>query len=138
MLKGWIDRVFSNGWAYGDSSGHGVLKKLGHLPIHLVGLGGADDRTWQKRGYTGAMKTQIESGIFDYCGAQVWSSTLLLETDRSDTRAPADRVRTWPAHCSYSYGGSIRKAPIAGLSGAGEITATRAERRTGSGRSFLV
>ena len=87
LMKGWIDRVFTGGWAYDDSSGHGVLKKLGHLPVHLVGLGGADDRTWQKRGYTGAMKTQIETGIFDYCGAPVRSSTLLLETDTGDARA---------------------------------------------------
>jgi len=87
LMKGWIDRVFSNGWAYDDSSGQGVLKKLGHLPIHLVGLGGADQRTWHKRGYTDAMKIQIETGIFDYCGAPVLSSTLLLETDSGD--APA-------------------------------------------------
>ncbi|MEN5264198.1 NAD(P)H-dependent oxidoreductase [Stenotrophomonas sp. TWI587] len=84
LMKGWIDRVFSNGWAYDDSSGQGVSKKLSHLPIHLVALGGADHRTWQKRGYTDAMKTQIETGIFDYCGAPVRSSTLLLETDAGD------------------------------------------------------
>lgn len=94
LLKGWIDRVFSNGWAYDDSSGQGVLKKLGHLPVHLVGLGGADDRTWQKRGYTGAMKTQVETGIFDYCGAPVRSSTLLLETDTGDARAHLQTARS--------------------------------------------
>lgn len=87
LMKGWIDRVFSNGWAYDDSSGQGVVKKLGHLSIHLVGLGGADQRTWHKRGYTDAMKTQIETGIFDYCGAPVLSSTLLLETDNGDAQA---------------------------------------------------
>ncbi|MCF7750713.1 NAD(P)H-dependent oxidoreductase [Bacillus subtilis subsp. subtilis] len=80
QLKGWIDRVFSNGWAYDDSTGH-VQKKLAHLPVHLVGLGGADLRTWSKRGYDTAMKTQIDTGIFDYCGAPVASSTLLLEVD---------------------------------------------------------
>jgi len=86
LMKGWIDRVFTGGWAYDDSSGHGVLKKLGRLPVHLVGLGGADERTWQKRGYTEAMKTQIDTGIFDYCGAPVLSSTLLLETDTGDAQ----------------------------------------------------
>jgi len=93
LMKGWIDRVFSNGWAYDDSSGQGVLKKLGHLPIHLVALGGADERTWHKRGYTDAMKIQIETGIFDYCGAPIRSSTLLLETDSGDA----------PAHLSTAY-----------------------------------
>ncbi|AHY59031.1 NAD(P)H-dependent oxidoreductase [Stenotrophomonas rhizophila] len=80
QLKGWIDRVFSNGWAYDDSSGR-VEKKLSRLQVHLVGLGGADQRTWTKRGYETAMKTQIDTGIFDYCGAPVVSSTLLLEVD---------------------------------------------------------
>jgi len=81
LLKGWIDRVFANGWAYDDGGEAGVIKKLGHLDVHLVGLGGADERTWQRRGYREAMKTQIETGIFDYCGAPVVSSTLLLEVD---------------------------------------------------------
>lgn len=104
LMKGWIDRVFTGGWAYDDSSGHGVLKKLGHLPVHLVGLGGADERTWQKRGYTEAMKTQIDTGIFDYCGAPVLSSTLLLETDTGDVQphlqsafALGERIAVTPA-----------------------------------------
>lgn len=108
LMKGWIDRVFSNGWAYDDSSGQGVLKKLGHLPIHLVGLGGADERTWQKRDYTDAMKTQIEAGIFDYCGAPVLSSTLLLETDSGDApahlltaHALGQRIATPPGEAAH-------------------------------------
>ncbi len=90
QLKGWIDRVFSNGWAYDDAEGR-MVKKLSHLKVHLVGLGGADERTWTKRGYTGAMKTQIDTGIFDYCGAPVVSSTLLLEVDTHD---PAPHLDT--------------------------------------------
>jgi len=103
LMKGWIDRVFTGGWAYDDSSGHGVLKKLGRLPVHLVGLGGADERTWQKRGYAEAMKTQIDTGIFDYCGAPVLSSTLMLETDTGDVQphlqtafALGDRIAASP------------------------------------------
>lgn len=86
LLKGWIDRVFSNGWAYDDADGS-VRKKLGHLPVHLVGLGGAEQHTWSKRGYDTAMKAQIDTGIFDYCGAPVASSTLLLEVDTVDATA---------------------------------------------------
>ncbi|MCC7635410.1 NAD(P)H-dependent oxidoreductase [Stenotrophomonas rhizophila] len=85
QLKGWIDRVFSNGWAYAEAEADGrVVKKLQRLRVHLVGLGGADQRTWSKRGYDTAMKAQIDTGIFDYCGAQVVSSTLLLEVDSTD------------------------------------------------------
>ena len=68
LMKGWIDRVFANGWAYDDISGK-VVKKLGHLSVHLVGIGGADARTYERHGYFSAIRTQIDHGIFDYCGA---------------------------------------------------------------------
>lgn len=83
LLKGWIDRVFTNGWAYDDSSSRDVEKKLSHLPIHLVAIGGASLRTYARRGYFGAMRTQIDHGIFDYCGAPVRTSELLVPTDAS-------------------------------------------------------
>ena len=82
LLKGWIDRVFANGWAYDERPDAKLVKRLQHLPIHLVAIGGADLRTYARHGYFGAMKTQIDHGIFDYCGAPVLSSELLLESER--------------------------------------------------------
>jgi NAD(P)H dehydrogenase (quinone) len=84
LLKGWIDRVFTNGWAYDYSETAGLVKKLGALRVHLVGIGGTDARTYARHGYLGAMKTQIEHGIFDYCGACVLTSELLLESHAQD------------------------------------------------------
>ncbi|WP_339532658.1 NAD(P)H-dependent oxidoreductase [Pseudomonas mucidolens] len=86
LLKGWIDRVFSNGWAleYDMQTGK-TIKKLGRLRVHLLGVGGADEGTFERHGYANALRTQIDHGIFDYCGAQVLSSQLLLE---SEMRAP--------------------------------------------------
>ncbi|HWP17621.1 MAG TPA: NAD(P)H-dependent oxidoreductase [Burkholderiaceae bacterium] len=81
LMKGWIDRVFSNGWAYDETPGGALVKKLGHLPIHLVGIGGASPRTYERRGYARAMKAQIDQGIFDFCGAPVVTSELLLDAD---------------------------------------------------------
>ncbi|UXY11907.1 NAD(P)H-dependent oxidoreductase [Kosakonia sp. ML.JS2a] len=81
LLKGWIDRVFSNGWAYEEGSNGKVAKKLGHLPVHLVALGGADLKTFEKHGYAQSWKTQIAHGIFDYCGAPVMTNTTLMMPD---------------------------------------------------------
>lgn len=82
LLKGWIDRVFTQGWAYEDDNEDGrLVKKLQHLDVHLVALGGADRQTYKRHGYATAMKTQIEHGIFDYCGAKVVTSELLLPSD---------------------------------------------------------
>jgi NAD(P)H dehydrogenase (quinone) len=81
LLKGWIDRVFTNGWAYDYTAETGLVKKLRHLRVHLIAIGGADMRTYARHGYFGAMKTQIDHGIFDYCGARVMTSELLLESE---------------------------------------------------------
>ncbi|MBT2337624.1 MULTISPECIES: NAD(P)H-dependent oxidoreductase [Pseudomonas] len=84
LLKGWIDRVFSNGWAFDFNLQSTLVKKLSHLSVHLVGIGGADTATYARYGYAAAMKTQIDHGIFDYCGAQVINSQLLLNSETED------------------------------------------------------
>lgn len=81
LLKGWIDRVFTSGWAYDDRADAVIRKKLGWLSVHLVAIGGADQGTYARHGYEGAMKTQIDHGIFGYCGAPVVTSSLLLLSD---------------------------------------------------------
>ncbi|MBI0534128.1 flavodoxin family protein [Roseomonas sp. KE2513] len=81
LMKGWIDRVFTQGWAYDDASEGPTVKKLGRLSVQLVGIGGADGGTYARHGYTDAMRTQIDHGIFGYCGAPVVGSDILLSVD---------------------------------------------------------
>lgn len=90
LLKGWIDRVFSNGWAFDFSPEGSLVKKLGRLPVHLLALGGADAPTYDRHGYAVSMKTQIDHGIFDYCGAPVRSSRLLLDSETKDPSGHLD------------------------------------------------
>ncbi|MEE1890954.1 NAD(P)H-dependent oxidoreductase [Pseudomonas carassii] len=86
LLKGWVERVFSNGWAF-DQAADGTTTKLLHgMTAHLVGVAGADAGTFERHGYGEAMRVQIEHGIFDYCGARVSSSTLFTD---SEGAAPA-------------------------------------------------
>ncbi|MEX2201814.1 MAG: NAD(P)H oxidoreductase [Dongiaceae bacterium] len=63
MLKGWIDRVWNNGWAYGDRN----LKGKRGLALALAAN---DADSYAKRGYDRAMDTEIRVGIFDYCGIE--------------------------------------------------------------------
>ena len=88
LLKGWIDRVFTNGWAYGY--GEGDRKKLRRLEVVLIAVAGADAGTYARHGYFGAMRTQIDHGIFDYCGARVVRHELLLESHGESQRANLD------------------------------------------------
>jgi len=91
LLKGWIDRVFSNDWAFDFTLNGDLVKKLRHMKVHLVGIAGADDGTYRRHGYGDAMKAQIDHGIFDYVGATVVSSRMLLE---SETQDPAVHLET--------------------------------------------
>jgi NAD(P)H dehydrogenase (quinone) len=93
LLKGWIDRVFANGWAYDEGPDARPVKRLRRLRVHLVALGGASERTYARHGYFGAMKTQIDHGIFDYCGARVVRSELLLGSDTQDPASRLDAAR---------------------------------------------
>ncbi|AMS21789.1 Putative NADPH-quinone reductase [Pseudomonas synxantha] len=93
LLKGWVDRVFVNGWAIDYGPDTAVEKKLRHLQVHLLALGGADESAFDRHGYAKAMRTQIDYGIFDYCGAQVLTSELLLDSESGAAQAHLHRAR---------------------------------------------
>jgi NAD(P)H dehydrogenase (quinone) len=81
MLKGWVDRVFINGWAFDiDEEGH-VVPKLGRLRIHLVPVAGADRRTYERHGYETSMRTQILHGLVEYCGAALGATTFVHDSE---------------------------------------------------------
>ncbi|AXK52337.1 NAD(P)H-dependent oxidoreductase [Pseudomonas protegens] len=93
LLKGWIDRVFSNGWAFDFRADAKLEKKLGRLSVHLIGVAGADVGTYERHGYLGAMQTQIDHGIFDYCGARVLTSQLMFDSESGDVAPCLERAR---------------------------------------------
>ena len=61
MLKGWIDRVWNHGWAYGD-------RRYAHRWVWLLAIGGSDLEVYRTQGYDRAVQTQLEVGLLDYCG----------------------------------------------------------------------
>ncbi|MDJ0393640.1 NAD(P)H-dependent oxidoreductase [Rhodococcus sp. G-MC3] len=81
QLKGWIDRVFVNGWAFDYTPGKSFEKKLSRLQVHLVPVAGDDADSFERHGLDVAFRNQIESGIFEYCGAVVGSTTFVHESD---------------------------------------------------------
>ena len=62
LLKGWVDRVWNQGWAYGGGT------RYPHRRVWSIGLAGGDEASYAKRGYDRAMQVQIEIGILQYCG----------------------------------------------------------------------
>ena len=63
VLKGWIDRVWNNGWAYGDVS-------FPQRRAWMIGIAGNSSSGFAKQGYDKAMSIQLDVGVLDYCGVQ--------------------------------------------------------------------
>lgn len=61
MLKGWIDRVWNNGWAYGDRS-------FPQRRVWMIGIAGNSADGFASKGYDRAIQTQLDIGTLDYCG----------------------------------------------------------------------
>ena len=58
-----------------------------------LALGAADKSAFDRHGYAKAMRTQIDYGIFDYCGAQVLTSELLLDSESGGAQAHLEQAK---------------------------------------------
>ena len=78
VLKGWIDRVWNFGFAYGP-------RTYPHRRVWLLGVAGAARASYAERDYDGAMRTQLETGILEYCGIPERRFELLYGTIEGPT-----------------------------------------------------
>lgn len=93
LLKGWIDRVFVNGWAFEVDAANGMRRNLGRLTTHLIPIAGDEPGVYERHGYEKAVRTQIEHGIVDYCGSRRGATAFLYESERDDAAARETAVR---------------------------------------------
>lgn len=95
LLKGWIDRVFVNGWAFEYAATGGVLPKLQRLTTHLLPIAGADAGAYERHGYEMALRTQLTHGLIDYVGSQRGATAFVHDSEQPSTGAAVDHaVRT--------------------------------------------
>lgn len=87
LMKGWIDRVFINGWAFDNDAIEGTRRNLGRLTIHLLLVAGDSADTYERHGYEQAILTQIGHGIVDYCGARRGAAVFVYESEKDDVEA---------------------------------------------------
>lgn len=87
ILKGWIDRVFSYGFAYKvyDGKPIGLLLDKKAIIINTHGQPAEDYRT---SGMFNAMNIVSDIGIFDFCGIEVMEH-LYYEESNNDTNSRA-------------------------------------------------
>ena len=96
IMKGWIERVFTGNWAYvygdgvADRGQAGLKGLLESRPTLLLGIGGSTERTYRRYGYDDAMRTNIDVGVFSYCGIRDVESHILYNVEgdpNADLRA---------------------------------------------------
>ncbi len=87
IMKGWIERVFTGDWAYvygdgvADRGQAGLKGLLQNRPTLLLGIGGSTERTYTRYGYDEAMRTNIDVGVFSYCGIRDVVSHTLFDVE---------------------------------------------------------
>lgn len=85
VLKGWVDRVFTRGWAFGD--GKDFVGRLAGKSVRLIATGGAGPRAYEKHGYRSAVAAQIEHGVFNFSGVDDVETHLFLDVESGDRAA---------------------------------------------------
>jgi putative NADPH-quinone reductase len=78
VVKGWIDRVWNYGFAYGRSK-----PRLGGKRMLWLGLAGGTDADYARTGLATAMDLQLRVGVSEFCGIEESSVHLLYGTELS-------------------------------------------------------
>ncbi|RCW42282.1 NAD(P)H oxidoreductase [Paenibacillus prosopidis] len=95
MLKGYIDRVWNNGFAYGSN-------KLHHKKVLWLGLAAAPKEHFEKRQYDKMLSQQLNIGMAHYCG--ITNSKVEILYDTLDSRPEIfERLLTQAYHFGLNY-----------------------------------
>jgi len=95
MLKGYIDRVWNNGFAYGSN-------KLHHRQVLWLGLASASKEQYEKRQYDKMIAHHLNIGIADFCG--ITNSKVEILYDSLDSRPEiSERLLTKAYHLGLHY-----------------------------------
>lgn len=93
LLKGWIDRVFQAGWAYGVSPEGAVVGLLADRPVHVIVHGEVTEAGADKRGYRTAFLTVVD-GVFAFCGMRRHETTFLFNVHSKDAAVRVGHLET--------------------------------------------
>ncbi|MCK1798704.1 NAD(P)H-dependent oxidoreductase [Streptomyces sp. XM4193] len=113
LLKGWIDRVFVNGWAFDITPDSGLRPRLQWLTTHLLPVAGADSGTFERHGYEQALRTQIEHGVVEYVGSRRGVTAFVHESEQQSRAATAASA----AHAVHAVSEAVRTGTTASRAG---------------------
>ncbi|EMF30504.1 NAD(P)H oxidoreductase YRKL [Streptomyces gancidicus BKS 13-15] len=77
LLKGWIDRVWNHGFAYGPRT---FTSQLAGKRVLWLGLAGGTERAFTRSGVHGLLEQQLTAGISRYSGIEAATSHVVYDT----------------------------------------------------------
>ena len=100
MLKGWLDRVWSAGWAY-ESRRDPEGSLLDARPCTLLVPAGASSRMMASHDYPDKIVSLWRYGVLDYCGVEPAAIHLLLDSNHDPAKREQHLETAWLAgrHC---------------------------------------
>ncbi|MEV4201180.1 NAD(P)H oxidoreductase [Micromonospora globbae] len=84
ILKGWVDRVWNYGFAYGRSS-----PRLAEKRMLWLGLAGESARSYARHGLDEMLERQLRVGISNYCGITDVAVQFVHDTIPEEPKADA-------------------------------------------------
>ncbi|MEV7563828.1 NAD(P)H oxidoreductase [Streptomyces tanashiensis] len=104
VLKGWIDRVWNYGFAYGRSRPRLAAKRM----LWLALMGNPAEEI-ERLGLSTVLDTQLRVGVSEYCGITDASVRIVYGTELSGTPVPLrpERVRTLLAEAGAALDGGL-------------------------------
>jgi len=78
ILKGYIDRVFSYGFAYAAKDGK-ISGLLTDKRVFVFNTTGGNELTYNQAGFNQGLKTTMDNGIYGFCGMKVEKHVFFYE-----------------------------------------------------------
>ncbi|HOJ34010.1 MAG TPA: NAD(P)H-dependent oxidoreductase [Candidatus Hydrogenedentes bacterium] len=75
MVKGYIDRVLSYGFAYAIDENHNISQLLRGKKAIILNTMGTPKEFYDQSGMTKSLQMTTDTGIFEFCGVQVLAHT---------------------------------------------------------------
>ena len=101
ILKGWVDRVWNHGWAYGG-------RNYPHRRVWMIGIAGVGAAAYRKRSYDEAIRTELEVGVLEFCGVAERRVELLYGATEGPESAAAVVAGAATLGAQYSQAGTTQ------------------------------
>ena len=106
ILKGWVDRVFTSGFAFTFEGGN-TSGLLTHRKGAMFCPAASDHGFYRRYGYHNAMQRQIDAGVFGYSGIADVETHIFPNTEGSDETRASHLAHARQAGQSFAQSSSL-------------------------------